>query len=79
MSEDFKTFASTCAGSTADVSPLEKIQATMRDLDVKHLSHIRTLCEGTVVIQDHSGIMVHPDGYVVVVGERLYKKLKGIR
>jgi hypothetical protein len=77
MSEDLKSKTTTAAASTSSAPSLEKIQATMRQLDQQRLCYLRGLIEGVMIIPDHSGMMVHADGYAVVVGERLYKKLKG--
>jgi hypothetical protein len=41
------------------------------------LASLRGLCEGIRVIPDPTGTMVSPDEYIVIAGERLYKKLKG--
>lgn len=78
MSEEKKTiWATASSSSTASVPTLEQIQKTMNRLENQQLASIRGLCEGIRVIPDHTGMMVSPDEYIVVAGERLYKKLKG--
>ena len=73
--ESLTNFTVTSGQSTSAVT-LEGIQDTVRKLDEKHMLHIRTLIEGTIVIPDETGMMVTPNGYAVIVGKKLWEKLQ---
>lgn len=72
--EKTKPYASTV--STSSSLDLEKLKTTVKEFEQKELSIIRNLISGIPCIEDSTGMVVHPNGYVVVLGSKLFKRLK---
>jgi len=54
---------------------LENLKETMTKMDFAHMESLRPLF-GIRFIVDHSGEMVEPDKFVMVIGKDLHKKLE---
>jgi len=54
---------------------LEGLKETMAKMDYMHMESLRPLF-GVSFIVDHSGAMVEPDKFVMVIGKDLHKKLE---
>lgn len=62
--------------TTSQSLTFDEMNELMRGLENKQLLMLKGLCEGVPVIPDVTGLLVPCNGYAVIVGARLYDKLK---
>jgi hypothetical protein len=75
MTEESKQqiYTTSAAKSRSEAPTLSEIQKTMKDLRQKEVS----LFTGMPVIKDPTGgLMCSPNGYIVVMGEKMYARIK---
>ena len=75
MNDNNKTSCTASTSASSEIN-IQDIKARMKELDIKQMASIRSLIHGVRVIPDHANLMAPPDGYLVVVGHRLWEKLQ---
>lgn len=72
MNKEKKLIYATSARVNDTTITAHSIEKTMAELNISHLD----MFKGLPVMEDPSGMLCAPDGYVVLVGSKLYAQLR---